>query len=431
MQFAAAARPPDLAVQLTGRLRPGAGPGRAATVRVADAADVLRTVRWAGRHGVPVGISGPGSPPAAGRRLLVDLGDLDAVTVSAAGWARVGAGTSWRRLQAAAARHGLAPVAGARPTERVADSVTGGGVGPVARTYGLVSDRVRAVDLVTGDGVARSVTPAEHPELFWGVRGGGAALGVVTAVELDLLAAGPVWAGELRFGSEDAARVLQAWAGWSAALPAQAGTSLVLARARGGFPTVSVRFSWTGDPQAGAGVLEPLRGRARPVRDDVRERPRASFSAIPGELGTGTESSLLLDRLPPEAVAPVVRAAHAPGTRLVELRLLGGAVSWAPELPSAVCHRDARLAVRVAGDRGPGAEEATRAVAEELLAVVGPEAGGRAAAHGAGVVPDVLARTPTRAVGDRLSALAAVADPHGILDRSGLDRSGPPAGPPW
>ena len=419
MPSAPAAPLPDLAAQLTGRIRPGAGPGRAVTVQAADASDVLRTVRWAGRNGMPVGICGVGSPMAADGRLLVDPRDLDAVTVSAAGWARVGAGASWRRLQTVAARHGLTPVAGSRPTERVADSVTGGGVGPVARTYGLVSDRVRAIDLVTGDGVVRRVTSTEHPELFWGVRGGGAALGVVTAVELELLAAGPVVAGELCFGAADSARALAAWTRWSAALPPQAGTSVALARDSGGFLTVAVRFSWTGDPQTGADVLEPLRVCARPVGDDVQERAQASFEAVSADLGHSIESSLLLDRLPPEAVAPVLRAARAPGTLLVELRLLGGAVAWVPEQPSAVCHRAARLAVRVVGSRGPGAEERIRAVTEELLAHVGPAVAGRAPAHGAGTVPDVLARTPTRAVRDRLSALAAATDPHGILDRSG------------
>jgi hypothetical protein len=231
-------------------------------------------------------------------------------------------------------------------------------------------------------------------------------------------------AGELWFGGADAARVLQAWAGWAAALPAQAGTSVVLVRG-GGSLTVSVRFSWTGDPQSGADVLEPLRVCVRPLRDDVRKRPWSGFPAVPADLGTGIESSLLLDRLLPDAVAEVVRAARAPGTRLVELRLLGGAVDWVPEQPSVVCHRDARLAVRLVGGRGPQAGEAIQAVAEELLAVVGPGTGGRAPAHGAGVVPDVLARTPTRAVQDRLSALAAATDPHGILDRSGVDWSGP------
>jgi hypothetical protein len=100
----------------------------------------------------------------------------------------------------------------------------------------------------------------------------------------------------------------------------------------------------------------------------------------------------------------------------VELRLLGGALAWVPERPSAVCHRDARLAVRVVGGTGAEDRAATRARAGELAAAFGDALGGRAPAHGFGAVPDVLARTPTAAVRDRLAALAATADPHRVLE---------------
>ena len=57
----------------------------------------------------------------------------------------------------------------------------------MARTYGLAADMVRAFEVVTGDGVLRRATPTEHPDLYFGLRGGKGALGIVTAVEFDLL----------------------------------------------------------------------------------------------------------------------------------------------------------------------------------------------------------------------------------------------------
>jgi FAD binding domain-containing protein len=423
MPPATAALPPDLTARLRSRLSPAAGVRDGAVVRVASPSDVEATVRLAARHGVPVAVRGDGrrvDGPA--RTLLVDPDGLDEVTVSAGGWARVGAGVRWRRLLDAAAGYSLAALTGASVAERVADSVTGGGVGPVARTYGLASDRVRAVELVTGDGVLRRVTPGEHPDLFWGVRGGGRTLGVVTAVELDLLAAGRPYAGGLGFPAADAARVLHAWRGWSEELPPQAGTSVVLEAA-----TVTVRFAWTGDPDDGAAVLEPMRRCARPLTDDVGVRDPADLGAAPIGPRQGVESSLLVDGLSPAAAGHVLRAVRAAAPRAVELRLLGGAVAWLPERPSAVCHRDARLSVRVVGGAGAEDRAATWACAEGLAAALGPETGGRAPAHGVEEFPDVLARTPTPAVRDRLTALAAATDPHRILEGAGFGRHRVPA----
>ncbi|MGY1883911.1 FAD-binding oxidoreductase [Blastococcus sp. SYSU DS0753] len=413
---------PDLIAQVQDRLSAEAEVRNGRTVHVARAADVVAAVRLAGRHGTTVAVRGDGpwmAGPAPG--LLIAPERLDEVSVSAGGWARVGAGVRWRRLLDAAAPHCLTPVTGARAEERVADSVTGGGVGPVARTYGLASDRVRAVELVTGDGVLRRVSPTEDPELFWAVRGGGD-LGVVTVVELDLLAAGTVHAGVVGFAAADADRVLDAWRRWIMALPAQAGTSLVLTRAPATSPTVSVGFSWTGDPDDVRTVLGPLRTSARPVSDGVQPRRSGGVTAIPARPRFGVESSLLLDEFPAEAIPILLRLAAAPGPRSVELRLLGGAIAWLPRQPSAVCHRDARLAVRVIGGRKPPERAATYAGTEELAARVRRDTGGRAPAHGLGAAPDVLARTPLPDVRDRLAALALSTDPHRIL--YGSHRSG-------
>ena len=52
-----------------------------------------------------------------------------------------------------------------------------------------------AVDLVTADGQVVRASASEHPDLFWGVRGGGGNFGIVTAFQFQLHPVGPLLAG--------------------------------------------------------------------------------------------------------------------------------------------------------------------------------------------------------------------------------------------
>ncbi|MGY1809442.1 FAD-binding protein [Blastococcus sp. SYSU D00669] len=400
------------------RPQPGARPP--VVVQAATADDVVAAVRSAARQGLELDVSAGGAAAGPGT-LLVCTAGLDECAVHPEGWARVGAGVRWRRLLAAAGAHGLAPLAGATTAAGVVRSVTGGGIGPVARTYGLAADRVRAFEVVTGEGVPRRVTPAEHPDLFWGLRGGRGALGVVTAVELDLLAVNELYAGTVVFAAADAAAVVRRWRAWCADLPAQATTALLLRP--GPPPTVAVRFAWAGDPDAGAGVLVPVRGAAGPLHDDVAVRP---YAGIVDERPGDVLAHAVLDRLPEEAVEVLTAAAAGPGPA-VELRRLGGAIARLPERPGAVAHRDARFDVAVRGPAGaPGAVERAAALVGGLAASSADRALADVVAP---ATPADAARVYDPATLRRLAGLAAHHDPHRIL-RGARGVRGTGDGPP-
>ena len=160
-----------------------------AVVAAQTAQDVVQAVRFARAHGLEVTpqATGHGAITAFVGELLVNTKGLDECTVHPEGWARVGAGVKWLRVVEAAAPYGLAPLSGSVTDVGVVGYTTGGGLGPMARTYGLASDRVRAIEVVTGDGELRRATPTEHPDLFFALRGGKGALGIVTAIEFDLV----------------------------------------------------------------------------------------------------------------------------------------------------------------------------------------------------------------------------------------------------
>jgi len=344
--------------------------------------DVAHVVRLAGEHGVRVGVQGTGhgvSAPLDGA-VLVSMVELDHVTVlPALGRAHVGAGVRWAQVVADAARYGLAPVCGSALSVGVVGYLTGGGHGPLARTLGVSSDRVLALDVVTGDGVLRRATPVEEPDLFWGLRGGRGALGVVVAVELELVDLPTLYGGAL--WSADVERVVHAWAAWAPGLPAQASTSLAVMRLPDapGVPaaladrtTVAVRFAWTGEHDAGAAVLAPLRAVAPLLADTVAVMPYATVGAIHGDPDRSApvhQSHLLLEELGPEAAERLV-ALVGPGAPceqvVVEVRHLGGAASRQPAVPDAVPSRAAAWSLSTVGSALPATAGAVGADAARI-----------------------------------------------------------------
>ena len=192
--------------------------------------DVVEAVRFAAANGLRVTPQATGHGPIAEllTELLVTTKNLDEVVVHAEGWARVGAGVKWLRVVEAAAPFGLAPLSGSITDVGIVGYTTGGGLGPMARTYGLAIDKVRAIEVVTGDGVLRRVTPTEHPELFFALRGGKGMLGIVTAIEFELVHQPMFYGGSLWFDGTDAATVIEQWRAWSDDLPELGTTSFAL-----------------------------------------------------------------------------------------------------------------------------------------------------------------------------------------------------------
>jgi FAD/FMN-containing dehydrogenase len=234
------------------------------------------------------------------------------------------------------------PVTGSSSDVGVVGYLTGGGVGPMARTYGLSADRVRAFEVVTGDGTLRRATPTEHPELFWALRGGKGAVGIVTAVEVDLVRRTDFYGGALYFDGSDAPWLLKAWRRWTADLPEAGTTSVVLLQLPdmpmvppplAGRLTVAVRCAWTGEPAEGEAWLHAVREMAPLLLDDVGRRPVTALDSVhadPVDPMPVVERSFLLDDLTDDGLDALLAVA-GPGAGspqvMVEVRQLGG--RWA------------------------------------------------------------------------------------------------------
>ena len=98
-------------------------------------------------------------------------------------------------------------------------SRVGGGLGWLARRYGLACNSVRAAQVVTGAGEIVRADADTEPELFWALRGGGGAFGVVTELEMDLFEVDQVFAGDVMYDAEHAPTVLRAYRDWARQAP--------------------------------------------------------------------------------------------------------------------------------------------------------------------------------------------------------------------
>lgn len=96
---------------------------------------------------------------------------------------KVGAGTQFEEFYILANNSGLMAVGGECATVGVAGGYTsGGGQSPLSSFAGLAADQTLEFEVITADGVKRTVTPEKEQDLYWALSGGGPGYGVVTSV---------------------------------------------------------------------------------------------------------------------------------------------------------------------------------------------------------------------------------------------------------
>ena len=243
----------------------------------ATTADVVAAVRYGREAGLEIGVRCGGHSvqglPVADGGLLIDLSPMGSVRVDPAGRrARVGGGALLGALDVASQRYGLATTAGNVSHTGVGGLTLGGGVGWLARMYGLSCDNVVSYELVTADGEVVTASATERPELFWGLRGGGGNFGVVTEFEFRLHPAGTSalrarWTYEL----DDAEEALRGWRDELLAWAPRRSTPVARVTTLDGRPVAGIGLVWVGDPADGRELLAAYRGIGRPVAEQIEE----------------------------------------------------------------------------------------------------------------------------------------------------------------
>jgi FAD/FMN-containing dehydrogenase len=249
-------------------------------VRCRETGDVVAALAFARRAGLDVSVRG-GGHNVAGRAVsdggvMIDLAEMRGVEVNpSAKTVTAQGGVTWAELNEAAAEHGLAVTGGAVSSTGIAGYTLGGGLGWLMAKYGLASDNLLAVELVTADGKVLDVSADSHPDLFWALRGGGGNFGVATSFTYRLYPVAMITGGLIAHPVDAAADLLRfyrdAVAGCSDDLSVWAG--LVHAPDGSGMKLAAMVVFHTGDPAEAERDLQPFKTWGSPVMVEVGPMP--------------------------------------------------------------------------------------------------------------------------------------------------------------
>ncbi|HEV2372677.1 MAG TPA: FAD-binding oxidoreductase [Streptosporangiaceae bacterium] len=227
-----------------------------------DPHDVATCLAFARKFGVRVaarcgGHSYAGWSSTSG--LIIDVTPMARVDVNG-DTAVVGAGTRLIDFYSRLAAHGRAVPGGSCPTVGIAGLTLGGGVGVVSRAYGLTSDNVQSLQIVTADGQVRTCDSSQDSDLFWACRGGGGGnFGVVTSFTFTTHPVGDIVLFFLSWPWSQAAQVIAAWQSWAPNAPDALWSNVHLGAAQGGpVPSIQVGGTYLGGLSAAAAELENL-----------------------------------------------------------------------------------------------------------------------------------------------------------------------------
>jgi len=279
--------------------------------------------------------------------------------------------------------------------------------------------------VVTASGRVLRASRAEHPDLYWGLRGGGGNFGVVVEFEFRLHPTGTrALVAEHTFGPEQAVAALRGWRDLAVGAPRPATFTASVRDGR-----VTAGFVWTGDPRRGRLLAAELGALGEPLARRVAETSYLDLQSRDdtpqGHAKRRYWKGHYLRALPDAAIGALLTGGD--GGPSVSLQAHGGAIADVPDDATAFGHRDTAFEyVAATSWINPAEDQARMAAARRHAAAIAPFASGAYV----NALSDEGAEGLRRAYpGRKLARLVAVKDAYDPDNVFHLNQNIPPSRP--
>lgn len=171
------------------------------------------------------------------------------------------------------AQEGFMAPFGDSPTVGIGGITTGGGIGLLMRSIGLVSDNLIGLEMVDYNGDIIHADEYEHSDLLWATRGGGGGnFGINTEYKFQVRRApATATAFEIIWPWRQLETVFEAWQNWAPFVDERLGCYLeILSKVNG---LLHAKGLFLGSARELTGLLEPLTSAGTPIKVEIETLP--------------------------------------------------------------------------------------------------------------------------------------------------------------
>lgn len=337
-------------------------------VQCQGASDVVKSVNFARENNLLVSVKG-GGHNVAGKAvcengMMIDLSLMNAIWVEPEKQiAHVGPGATLGDFDQETQSFGLATTVGIVSKTGIAGLTLGGGLGYLARRFGLAIDNLISADVVTANGKLIRASEDENADLFWGLRGGGGNFGIVTSFEFQLHEVGPdILSAQIFYPIEKTKQVLQAYRKLMMDAPDELSGYIFALNippvspfpaAYHGKPAIALLACHSGNMEKGKKRLSTLQKIGKPILEAITPMPyvalQQNFDAGSPEGARYYWKSYFMNELSDKAIDTFIRFTnHLPGPlTLAGFEPMGGAIGRIAPDATAFPDRDAKFAFGV------------------------------------------------------------------------------------
>ncbi|HVC34288.1 MAG TPA: FAD-binding oxidoreductase [Chloroflexota bacterium] len=338
-------------------------------VRCAGTADVIKTVNLARTNNLLLAVRGAGHNIAG--TALCDGGVLCDLSAMRGVWvdpdsrtARVQPGCTLGDVDRETQPFGYVVPGGIVSTTGISGLTLGGGFGWLTRKYGFTTDNLLSADVVTADGRLLKASETSHPDLFWGIRGGGGNFGVITSYEYRVRPLDPtVMAGMVLHPVDQTPRLFDFFREQTANAPDElcllfliriAPPAPFLPESVHGKPVCGIIACYAGSVEEGAAAVKPIKEFGSPLVDLIGPKPFVAHqsmldSAQPHGRNYYWKSEYFgrIDDGLRDVLVAHGTTFPSPFSSMLFMHL-GGAASRIPDDAMATAHRDSQYIINIA-----------------------------------------------------------------------------------